>query len=49
MGVLKLDHEYDKAIKEFKKSKAHFMGDKKSYYYKKSSREILDSCHETSK
>ena len=46
MGVLyKLDHEYDKAIKEFKKSKAHFMADKKSYYYKKSSREINSSIY----
>ena len=39
MGILhKLDHEYDKAIKEFKKSKAHFNSDKQNYYYKKSSR-----------
>jgi len=46
MGILhKLDHEYDKAIKEFKKSKAHFIIDKKSYYYKKSSREINSSIY----
>ena len=46
MGILyKLDHEYNKAIKEFKKSKAHFMADKQNYYYKKSSREINSSIY----
>ena len=45
MGILyKLDHEYNKAIKEFK-IKSSFYGDKQNYYYKKSSKEINSSIY----
>ena len=46
MGLLyKQNHQYKEAIKEFKKAKAHFIHDKKSYMYNKSSREINSSIY----
>ena len=46
LGLLyKQNHQYKEAIKEFKKAKAHFIHDKKSYMYNKSSREINSSIY----